>query len=57
MLGRCSAIVYMGEDFCDFLFALLHIKPLLKTKEINLLPLEQTPFQKGPKSIMAEWST
>ena len=29
-LGRSSAVVYKGDNFCDFLFALLHIKTLLK---------------------------
>ena len=29
-LGRSSAIFEMGYNFCDFLFAFLHAKPLLK---------------------------
>ena len=29
-LGRFSAIFYKGDNFCDFLFASLHINPLLR---------------------------
>ena len=49
------------DNFCDFLFAFLHTKSLLKgaySKRKNLLLkgansflLEKTPFQKGTKSI------
>ena len=29
-LGRCSPILFKGDNFCDFLFAFLNNKPFLK---------------------------
>ena len=40
-LGRFVTVSAKGDNFCDFLFALLHTKPLLKrvcSVRKNLLP-------------------
>ena len=40
-LGELSTLLFKGYRFCDFLFAFLHIMPLLKRstfKEKKLLP-------------------
>ena len=49
ILGRFSAILYKGDNFCDFLLASLHTKPLPRGAHSSLL--EKTPFQKGIKSM------
>ena len=66
--GRFSTILYEDENSCDFLFAFLHIIPLLKkvkskrkrfTLNVNNLLansflLKWVPFQKGGKIILTK---
>ena len=43
-LGRFSNTFYTGDNFCDFQFAFMCIKPLLKIKGKKLLPEEPNSF-------------
>ena len=52
---RFSAILYKRENFCDFLFAFLHIKSFLK-RGINSFLLEKNPFQKYGKKYFSRLS-
>ena len=60
-LGRFSAIIYKGHNFCDFLFPFLHIKLLLKgvyserkafaPKGSKCFPFRIDPFQNGANNF------
>ena len=52
---RFSAILYKRENFCDFLFAFLHIKSFLK-RGVNSFLLEKNPFQKYGKKYFSRLS-
>ena len=51
-LGRFSVIFYKGDNFCDILFAFLHIRLFLKrglliTLWSKLFPFRADPFSEG----------
>ena len=64
ILARLSTLFGKGENFCVFLFAFLHIKPLLKSnlireefalKGIKFFPLRVDAFSKGRQNILTEF--
>ena len=44
-----------GDNFCDFLFALLHAEHVLKGV-YSIRNIVKTPFQKGTEAILTELS-
>ena len=52
-LGRFSDIFYKQDKFCDFLFAFLHTRPLLKR---GLLKKERICFQGEQNAFLFKWT-